>query len=219
VLRSTADSILNARRGYQGGGASRGGGSAPSGQFNYLSLSADGRHYVPINRSLVVANRLQLGNISPVNGTAINVPFAKRYFLGGASSLRGWGRYEVSPLSETGLPLGAPACSVSRLNFAPPSTAVSVPCCSWDAGTRGWTRGASTSAICVTTSVPVSANDTPIGPLRFDVGYQLNPIPNLTINGEPQTRRWRIPFQHRSGFLAESGCALSAASCTPCSLC
>ena len=35
-----------------------------------------------------------------------NVPFSKKYFLGGATSIRGWGRYEVSPLSESGLPIG-----------------------------------------------------------------------------------------------------------------
>ena len=35
---------------------------------------------------------------------------------------------------------------------------------------------------------------TPIGPIRFDFGYQLNPIPGLLVNGEPQTRRWRIHF-------------------------
>ena len=26
---------------------------------------------------------------------------------------------------------------------------------------------------------------TPIGPVRFDFGYQLNPIPGLLVNGEP----------------------------------
>jgi len=35
---------------------------------------------------------------------------------------------------------------------------------------------------------------TPIGPIRFDFGYQLNPIPGLLVNGEPQTRRWRVHF-------------------------
>ena len=35
-----------------------------------------------------------------------NVPFFKRYFLGGATSIRGWGRFEVSPLSGFGLPIG-----------------------------------------------------------------------------------------------------------------
>ena len=35
---------------------------------------------------------------------------------------------------------------------------------------------------------------TPIGPIRFDFGYQLNPIPGLEVNGQPQTHRWRIHF-------------------------
>ena len=35
-----------------------------------------------------------------------SVPFFKRYFLGGSTSLRGWGRYEVSPLTESGQPIG-----------------------------------------------------------------------------------------------------------------
>ena len=34
------------------------------------------------------------------------MPFFKRYFLGGSTSLRGWGRYEVSPLTERGQPIG-----------------------------------------------------------------------------------------------------------------
>ena len=46
-----------------------------------------------------VASRLQFGNIRPAGGDPENVPFAKKYFLGGATSIRGWGRYEVSPLS------------------------------------------------------------------------------------------------------------------------
>jgi hypothetical protein len=30
--------------------------------------------------------------------------------------------------------------------------------------------------------------------VRFDVGYQLNPVPGLLVIGQPQTRRWRIHF-------------------------
>jgi len=41
---------------------------------------------------------------------------------------------------------------------------------------------------------------TPIGPIRFDVGYQLNRIPGLLINGEPETRRWRIHFSIGQAF-------------------
>jgi outer membrane translocation and assembly module TamA len=41
---------------------------------------------------------------------------------------------------------------------------------------------------------------TPIGPIRFDVGWQLNPIPGLQVNGEPQTRRWRLHFSIGQAF-------------------
>ena len=41
---------------------------------------------------------------------------------------------------------------------------------------------------------------TPVGPIRFDFGYQLNPIPGLTVNGQPQARRWRIHFSIGQAF-------------------
>jgi outer membrane translocation and assembly module TamA len=41
---------------------------------------------------------------------------------------------------------------------------------------------------------------TPIGPLRFDVGYQLNPEPGLLVNGSPQPRRWRVHFSVGQAF-------------------
>jgi outer membrane protein insertion porin family/translocation and assembly module TamA len=41
---------------------------------------------------------------------------------------------------------------------------------------------------------------TPIGPIRFDVGYQINPIPNLQIDGREQQRRWRLHFSIGQAF-------------------
>jgi outer membrane protein insertion porin family/translocation and assembly module TamA len=42
--------------------------------------------------------------------------------------------------------------------------------------------------------------NTPVGPVRFDVGYQLNPEPGLLVNGRPETRRWRIHFSIGQAF-------------------
>jgi len=42
--------------------------------------------------------------------------------------------------------------------------------------------------------------NTAIGPIRFDFGYQLSPIPNLIVNGAPQSRRWRIHFSIGQAF-------------------
>jgi outer membrane protein insertion porin family/translocation and assembly module TamA len=41
---------------------------------------------------------------------------------------------------------------------------------------------------------------TPIGPVRFDLGYQLNPIAGLLIDSEPQKRRWRMHFSVGQAF-------------------
>ena len=41
---------------------------------------------------------------------------------------------------------------------------------------------------------------TPIGPARVDFGFQLNPIPNLRVNGEPEQRTWRVHFSIGQAF-------------------
>jgi outer membrane protein insertion porin family/translocation and assembly module TamA len=41
---------------------------------------------------------------------------------------------------------------------------------------------------------------TPIGPIRLDLGYQLNPVPDLLVNGSPQTRRYRLHFSIGQAF-------------------
>jgi outer membrane translocation and assembly module TamA len=41
---------------------------------------------------------------------------------------------------------------------------------------------------------------TPIGPARIDFGWQLNPIDNLRVNGEPEARHWRLHFSIGQAF-------------------
>ena len=41
---------------------------------------------------------------------------------------------------------------------------------------------------------------TPIGPARIDLGYQLNPIEGLLVNGTPEKRRWRVHFSIGQAF-------------------
>ncbi len=105
LQRSRTDSFLNPRRGYQLAVHAEEAGVLP-GSFNFYALAVDGRHYQSVGDGLVVATRLQVGNIDAVGADETNVPFSKKYFLGGPNTLRGWGLYEVSPLSTSGLPLG-----------------------------------------------------------------------------------------------------------------
>jgi outer membrane protein assembly complex protein YaeT len=196
---STADNLLNAHRGIQFAFHTEEAGRVVPGTFNYYALSADGRHYLPMGERLVLASRLQLGNIRPYGNAQSNVPFSKRYFLGGATSIRGWGRYEVSPLSD-GLPIGGDSMlawseevrAIIRGNFG----AVLF----LDAG-NVWADSFGYKLNDLRYSVgPGLRYQTPVGPIRFDLGYQLNPTPELVVNGQSNFRRWRLHFSIGQAF-------------------
>ena len=42
--------------------------------------------------------------------------------------------------------------------------------------------------------------ETPVGPVRFDVGYQLTPIEDLLVDGESRDRHWRLHFSIGQAF-------------------
>jgi outer membrane protein assembly factor BamA len=198
--RSTANSPLNASRGYQLALHLEQAGRLLPGTFRYFGVSADARHYLPLGARLVVASRLQVGTVDPAGNLAANVPFSKKYFLGGATSIRGWGRYEVSPLSGSGLPVGGNslfawsselrAGLVSRLEGAAFFDAGNVWANAWtvDLGALRYAVGAGLRY------------QTPVGPVRFDVGYQINPIPGLAATGKPERRRYRLHFSVGQAF-------------------
>jgi outer membrane protein assembly factor BamA len=196
----TADNLLDARRGYQLAAYIEQAGRILPGTFRYTAVSADGRHYLPLSNRLVLASHLQMANIAAPAGDPAAVPFSKRFFLGGATSIRGWGRYEVSPLSDSGLPIGGDSLLLfsselrSRIhgNFGGVAFVDlgNVWAGSWaiNPGDLRYAIGAGLRY------------QTPVGPVRFDYGYQLNPIPGLVVNGTPQTRRWRLHFSIGQAF-------------------
>jgi len=195
---STADNLLNAHRGYQLAFHTEEAGHLMPGTFHYYAISTDTRYYVPLGERIVLASRLQFGNLRPIGGPE-NVPFAKKFFLGGATSLRGWGRFEVSPL-VSGLPIGGNSMlefsqelrATLRGNFGVVFFL--------DAG-NVWAESFGVDLGDLRYDVgPGLRYLTAIGPIRFDLGYQLNPIPGLLINGSPQTRRYRLHFSIGQAF-------------------
>jgi outer membrane protein assembly complex protein YaeT len=196
---STADNLLNAHRGFQVAVHVEEAGQLVPGSFNYYAASADGRHYLPFGDNIVLASRLQVGNIRPVGNQAGNVPFSKKYFLGGATSIRGWGRYEVSPLSS-----GEPIGGNSMLAFSEELRAglrgnlggvLFLDAGNVWADSFGYKLGELRYAV-----GPGLRYQTPVGPIRLDFGYQLNPTPELIVNGSPQTRRFRLHFSIGQAF-------------------
>ncbi|MBI4478144.1 MAG: BamA/TamA family outer membrane protein, partial [Acidobacteria bacterium] len=151
-------------------------GSWLPGEFEYLRLILEGRHYfAAFDDRLVVANRMRLGSIDPLSRKPGAVPFFKRFFLGGSSSVRGWGRFELGPLAESGLPIGGhsmfEAFSELRWRLTPRFGLVAF----LDAGnvwSEAWRIRLDTLKYAAGPGVRYY---TPIGPVRVDLGYQLTP--------------------------------------------
>jgi len=197
---ATTDNLLDSRRGYLLSASIEQAGRILPGSFRYTGVSAEARHYLEIANPLVLATRLQMANLAAPADDPGAVPFAKKYFLGGATTIRGWGRYEVSPLSLSGLPIGGNSLFLFstelRGHIAGHWGAVAF----LDTGNvwaDSWGIRLGDLRYAVGAGVRYQ---TPIGPVRFDWGYQLNPIPGLIVNGEPQTRRWRLHFSIGQAF-------------------
>jgi outer membrane protein insertion porin family/translocation and assembly module TamA len=199
--RTTTDNVLNARRGYQIGLHAEEAGRLLPGTFNYYALSADARHFLPVSKRLVAATRIQIGNIRPAGYDPKQVPFSKKYFLGGASSLRGWGRYEVSPLGETSsLPIGGDTMlafsTEARLGLRGKLGGVLF----LDGG-NVWTDRRAVQLRDLRYDAGAGLRyDTPVGPIRLDFGYQLNRVEGLLVAGAPQLRPWRVHFSIGQAF-------------------
>jgi outer membrane protein insertion porin family len=199
VERRTTIDLLNPRRGYLLLGSVERAGHWAAGAFNYLNLVGEARGYHTIGERLTFAARARAGSIAP-RASSADVPFSKRYFLGGSTSLRGWGRFEVAPLSDTGVPLGGnsmfEATGEVRLPLAEKLGGVlfvdagNVWLGKWDValGDLLWDAGSGLRY------------ETPFGPLRFDVGYQLTPLEGLRVDGVARQRRWRVHFSIGQAF-------------------
>lgn len=166
------------------------------GTFHYSEYLGEARGYVPAGDRVVLAARARYGTLAAANDTA--VPFSARYFLGGSTSLRGWGRYEVAPLSS-GLPIGGRTIldgsaelriairdGVGLVGFL---DAGNVFAASW-AGGGPLRRDAGVGL----------RYRTPVGVIRADLGVQLNHVPGLIVSGEPEQRHWRIHLSIGQAF-------------------
>ena len=203
LTRQTTRDLLNPRQGYAAFLHVEQAGRWLGGRFTYQEVRADLRQYSPISDRLVLANRFRVGTLdepadtggSAIDGGRTGPPLFRRYFLGGARGLRGWGRNEVAPRTESGFPLGG----LSHLDLSTElrwsrqdglGAVVFVDAGNvWD---RSWRIdiGDLRSAIGAGFRLP-----TPFGLARIDYGYQLTPIDGLLVAGQPESRRWRLHFR------------------------
>jgi outer membrane translocation and assembly module TamA len=162
------------------------------GTFSYYNAIGEVRDYHTVRDGRITfAVQARYGSISPLHQES-DIPLLKRFFLGGSGQMRGWTRFEVSPLSPSGEPIGGTSLLAAttevrarllpKLRGALFVEAGNVWRSSWSAHLDDLKFDAG----------PGLRVETRFGLIRVDLGYQLNRIEGLRIGGQPERHRWRI---------------------------
>jgi outer membrane protein assembly complex protein YaeT len=198
--RNTTNNLLDAKQGYVASVHLEQAGRWLAGSYDYYEATSELRLYRSLGNRLVAAGQVRLGSIDALGDPENKVPFFKRYFLGGATNLRGWGRFEVAPLSGRGLPIGGH----SFLNFSTELRANvwrSLGAVIFLDGGNVWSNRWDFNLNDMRYDIgPGLRYQTPIGPIRADIGFQLNPIPGLLVNGKDEPRHFRFHFSIGQAF-------------------
>ena len=178
--------------------------------------------YHPLGKAFVIARSVRFGVEQPFGntvapndpgclaspGTCVTVPLPERFFAGGGTSLRGFGLNQAGPRDQvTGFPVGGLALLVFNQELRFPMKLPFVGSrlggtAFYDAGnvysdihhiSFAWKPPSLTDLTYFSHTVGLGLRyPTPIGPVRVDFGYQLNPPsyqaidPNTSL---PQTLR------------------------------
>jgi outer membrane protein insertion porin family len=199
-IRDTRDKPLDAHRGvYQV--AHFGVTSTPLGSSaNFLRFLGQSAFYVPVRPWLTWASNFRLGFATPFAGSS--VPLSERFFSGGADSLRGFpidGAGPQRPLqvcsnpadSSTctliSVPVGGEALFIFNTEARFPIPWVPFSFLKGLGGAVFYDGGNVYAHVNLREMVNNYTNtiglglrySTPVGPIRFDIGHNLNPIPGV----------------------------------------
>lgn len=157
------------------------------GAFRYVELAVETDGRLPAGRRYAIEGRVRAAILA-----GPSAPLFKRYFLGGATSLRGWGRFEITPRDAQGRPIGGQtrfdmttewhAAVARRVTFVLFLDAGNTWADPWRVALGDLRAAAGVGGRVLT----------PVGLVRIDVGYQLTPLPVLTSEGRLERRRWRV---------------------------
>jgi outer membrane protein insertion porin family len=169
LSHDTRDPLLDPVRGhYLSGRVELSGG--PLGGRDFYRLESEARVMRRITGGLVLAWRLKGGTVSPFGESSI-VPPKDRFYLGGSSTVRGYGFRDIGPEDEEGNPLGGRVMALGNAEvrvsvYGPVGTALFT-----DVGGLWQTTGeiaAGSTGFGTGIGIRVS---TPFGPIRLDYGF------------------------------------------------
>lgn len=175
IERDTTDNILNPTRGTVVSTGLESSFTALASDVNYLKGTIELRGYKKYY-NVVFAKKLTTGVIQPFGDTGtFDIPIFKRFFAGGSTSMRGFPFQKLGPLDDNNDPLGGNTLLVGSFEVRYPLYGDFGGVTFFDYGnvySREWDYDLGDIKYAPGVGLRY---DTIIGPIRFDVGYALNP--------------------------------------------
>lgn len=136
-------------------------------KVNYYKLQASYIRYVSLSKDLTLATKIKGGVIQTLEGGR-DTPIEERFYLGGVSSLRGWGRNRISALNPLNLALGGNSMAELSAELRFPVYELLYGAIFADAG-NVWYESWSVEPPDLHYNVGIGLHvRTPIGPVRLD---------------------------------------------------
>jgi len=159
------DSPVRPRNGSLIASHSRFAGLLPEAESNFISNESRYRRFAPLSRA-TIGFRFDVGIAEPFSPTK-EVPIHSRFFLGGATTVRGYVERGLGPKDSSGDPLGGESYYVSSLEARVPIFWLVSVAGFLDVGALG--EEVSQEELSPKTAVGAGIRvHTPIGPVRFD---------------------------------------------------
>jgi outer membrane protein insertion porin family len=161
------------------------------GRYEFFKLIGEAKKYFPIGWDTIFAGRLKLG-VADAIGSKKNYPLFERFFAGGQSSVRGYGRRRLGPLNSADEPLGGLSLIEGSLEARRPVWRELGGALFVDFGQLSLKPfDIPVNDLQFSTGFGLMYN-TPVGPLRLDIGFPFNPP-----RGD---RAWQLHFSVGASF-------------------
>jgi outer membrane protein assembly complex protein YaeT len=173
LLWRTSDSLLNPTRGiYLSGRVDHSNASLLS-DVSFIKLTLEARHYQRLWDGIILATRLKVGSIEPY-GVSTAVPFNVLFFAGGPGSVRGFALNRLGPMNAEDDPIGGNSLLEGSVEVRFPIVGKLGGALFIDGGNvfqEAFTYRLNELRYAVGPGVRY---DTPIGPIRLDLGLIVN---------------------------------------------
>lgn len=165
--RNTTNDLFSPENGWKIDGTATYMGLGFQSEYHYYKLLTEIAYFFPIIKNVVMASKLKGGIINAIQND-ISTPIEDRFLMGGALSLRGWGRNELSPRSTTGEKIGGNTMFEGSTELRFPIYSIVSGATFLDFG-NNWTKSWDVDLKNLFVDAGVGLRiKTPVGPIRLD---------------------------------------------------